>query len=200
MGKKVTENIVTPAGTFKWTWLDKPDTSPKGKNKFKTAIILTKDNGGPNDTLAKKLNDLHKSVKGKTDKRPAKDGDAMVEDDSKNEWARGSWVITAKTKEKPKMVAADGKTVLAQPPRTGDFGRLICYATDYDADGTTGVSLYLNGVKLLKRNNTGGRDLGDVGGDESGEYGVDETEGDTTERDGEDGGEGGDGAGSDGDY
>lgn len=197
MGKKVKENIVTPPGTFKWTWLDKPDTSPKGKNKYKTAIILPKDNGGPNDTLAKKLNDLHKSVKGKQDKRPAKDGDAMVEDDSKNEWARGAWVITAKTKDKPALVAADGKTKLAASPKTGDFGRLICFATDYDADGSTGVSLYLNGVKLLKRNNLG-RDLGDTGGDESGEYGSDEAEGDTPERDGDGADEGS--GGGDGDY
>lgn len=198
MGNKVKENMVTPAGTLRWTWLDKPDSSPKGKNKFKTAIVLDKDNGGKNDALAKKLLDLHKSVKGKRDKAPVKDGDAMAEDDQKNEWARGKWVMTAKSKDRPQCVAAN-RTPLAKVPNTGDLAKLVIYVTDYDVDGSTGVAALLNGVQLLERRNKG-RDVSSMFEDESDEYGTDTAEADTTERDGEGEGEGGDSGGSDGDY
>lgn len=181
MGQKVKESLITPAGVLAWAWLSKPDTSPLGKNKYKTAILLPK--GVPaNDALAEKLNALHKSVKGKRDKAPVKDGDLYVEDApdaeaaKKREAFRGHWFLTAKSNKGPKeqnglRLVDAGKKPLAAAPNSGDFAKLAIYATDYAQDGSTGVTLYLNAVQLLERRNLG---RGDDGfGDESETYGND---------------------------
>lgn len=203
MGKKVTETIFTPPGTLVWAYLDKPDTSKQGKNKFKSSLALDK-GVKANDALVKKLNDLHKSVGGKRDKQPVKDGDAYIEDApdaeaaQKREWARGKWIIGGKSKDKPKVVAADGKTQITVAPNSGDYGRLSLYATDYDVDGSKGVACYLNGVQLLERRNHG-RD-GTAGfGDMSDEYSNDTAEAATRDGTGDDDGSS-DGDGDGGDY
>jgi len=180
MGQKIKESIITPAGVLAWTWLEKPDTSPMGKNKYKTAILLPK--GVPaNDALAEKLNALHKQVKGKRDKAPVKCGDAYIEDApdaetaTKREAFRGHWFFTAKSNKGPKddkglRLVDAGRRPLAKAPSSGDLAKLAIYATDYAQDGSTGVTLYLNAVQLLERRNHG-RD--DGFGDESDNYGLD---------------------------
>lgn len=164
---KVAEKLVTPVGEARYAWLDKPDSSPMGKNKYKCAIVL--DKGVPdNDAFAKKLNDLHKSVKGKRDKAPVKDGDVMAEDNAeKYEWARGKWVITAKSKEKVKVVDSAKRPTASA--RSGDLIRLAIYVQDYDHEGSTGVTVYLNAVQLLERRNFG-RDDSDAFDDLSDKY------------------------------
>lgn len=190
MGQKVKETLITPAGEFRHVWLDKPDTSPLGKNKFKTTIVLPK--GVPaHDALAKKLNDLHKSVKGAKAKAPVKDGDAYIEaaDDEeqakKRSWAQGAWFLTAKTNKLERKDLVDAKKKrLAVSPRSGDFGKLAIFVTDYSADGSTGVSAYLNGVQLLERRNHGTD--GASGFDEEDEYEGDAAKAETPDRTGDD--------------
>jgi hypothetical protein len=167
---KIIEKGVSPAGIFQWTWLDKPDTK-FDKTQYKNTLCLPKGSEA-GDAFAKKLNDAHKAAKGKAEHRPAKDGDAMAEDDEKKERFRGFWVITFKTKNKPELRGPKGKNdVLAVAPRSGDFGK-VAYAIGQMSEGTfKGVTMYLNAVQLLERRSTsGGADGFD---DESDEYGED---------------------------
>ncbi|WP_179255420.1 ssDNA-binding protein [Burkholderia sp. HI2714] len=165
---------MTPKGVFQYAWLDKPDNSEYGKGKFKCAILLEQ-GVAENDAFAKKLNELHKAAKGKNDAKPAKDGsalaDAAAEDgNDKKERLRGFWVITAKSKQKPEQKAADGKTTLKESAKSGDYGRMSVAAAEYDTGSNKGVTLYLNGIKLLER-----RAQSDLGfEDESEDYENDE--------------------------
>lgn len=175
---KVVGKFVTPKGSFKYAWLDKPDNSEYGKGKYKCAILLPM-GVKENDDFAKKLNELHKAAKGKSDSKPAKDGSAIADkaledgdDSGKKEALRGHWVITAKSKQKPEQKAADGRTVLKETAKSGDFGRISLAAAEYDTGSNKGVTLYLNGIKLLER-----RAQSDLGfEDESDEYENDSTE------------------------
>lgn len=177
---KIIEKCVTPPGIFTYAWLAKPDNSEYGKGKYKCALRLEKGIKA-NDEFAKKLNALHKAAKGKADSRPAKDGDELAEDNEKKENLRGYWLITAKTQNKPKQVGADGKTELKDTARSGDFGRMAVGIAEYDTGANKGVTLYLNGIKLLER-----RAADDLGfDDESDEYEVDDREGETEDRSGD---------------
>ncbi|MDR5811987.1 DUF2815 family protein [Caballeronia sp. LZ033] len=173
---KIVGKFVTPKGGFKYAWLSKPDNSEYGKGKYKCAILLEQ-GVKENDDFAKKLNDLHKAAKGKTDARPAKDGSAladaaMEEGNDKKESLRGFWVITAKSKQKPEQKAADGKTDLRETAKSGDYGRMSIAASEYDTGSNKGVTLYLNGIKLLER-----RAQSNLGfDDETGEYENDDAE------------------------
>ncbi|AMR79426.1 ssDNA-binding protein [Cupriavidus nantongensis] len=192
---KIIEKAVTPKGTLIYAWVDKPDNSEYGKGKYKCGILLEK-GVKANDEFAKKLNSLHKAAKGKSDARPAKDGDELAEDNEKKEKLRGFWVITAKSQNKPSQKAADGKTDLKETARSGDFGRLSVAIAEYDAGANKGVTLYLNGLKLLERR--AGHDLGFE--DESDDYENDAAEGSDTSED-DDGDNGGNqGAGDDSDF
>lgn len=171
---KIVGKFVTPKGVFQYAWLDKPDNSEYGKGKFKCALLLEQ-GVAENDAFAKKLNELHKVAKGKNDAKPAKDGsalaDAAAEDgNDKKERLRGFWVITAKSKQKPEQKAADGKTTLKESAKSGDYGRMSVAAAEYDTGSNKGVTLYLNGIKLLER-----RAQSDLGfEDESEDYENDE--------------------------
>lgn len=171
---KIVGKFVTPKGVFQYAWLDKPDNSEYGKGKYKCAILLEQ-GVTENDEFAANLNALHKAAKGKADSRPAKDGsalaDAAMEDgNDKKERLRGFWVITAKSKLKPEQKAADGKTKLNETAKSGDFGRMSVAAGEYDTGSNKGVTLYLNGIKLLER-----RAASDLGfEDESDDYENDE--------------------------
>ncbi|AOK28862.1 MULTISPECIES: ssDNA-binding protein [Burkholderia] len=171
---KIVGKFVTPKGVFQYAWLDKPDNSEYGKGKYKCAILLEQ-GVKENDEFAKKLNDLHKAARGKNDAKPAKDGSALADEaaeegNDKKERLRGFWVITAKSKQKPEQKAADGKTSLKETAKSGDFGRLSVAAAEYDTGSNKGVTLYLNGVKLLER-----RAQSDLGfEDESEDYENDE--------------------------
>jgi hypothetical protein len=189
---KTIEKGVTPAGIFQWTWLDKPDTK-FDKTQYKNTLCLPKGEAAA-DAFAKKLNDLHKAAKGKAEHKPAKDGDAMAEDDEKKERFRGFWVFTFKTKNKPEMRGPGGKKdVLTVAPRSGDFGK-IAYGVGQMTEGTfKGVTLYLNAVQLLERRSTAGG--ADGFEDESDEYGSDNAQPSKGEGDFGDDGDSGDDSG-----
>lgn len=160
--------LVTPAGTAKWAWLEKPDNSEFGKNKYKCALVLDK-GVEKNDELVKKLRDLHKANKGKADTSPVKDGDAMAEENEKNEALRGKWLITAKSSNAPGLVDA-AKKKLNKAPRSGDLVKLAVAIASYDTGANKGVTLYLNAVQLLERR---AQDGVDMFADESDEFGSD---------------------------
>lgn len=178
---KVVLKGATPAGTLTWAWLEKPDTSEYGKNKYKVTILLKKGEG-KNDEFAKKLNDLHKAAKGKADTRPAKDGDAMAEENEKREAMRGFWVLSFKSNNKPEQVDASKKP-LKLSAKSGDFGKVAFAAAEFDTGANKGVTLYLNAVQLLERRAPSATD---AFGDESDEYGEDTAEAPTQDRSGDD--------------
>jgi hypothetical protein len=154
---QILEKIVTPVGTAKWAWLEKPDTSEFGKNKYKCALVLDKGDAKA-EALVKKLRDLHKQHKGKADASPVKDGDAMAEDNEKNESLRGKWLISAKSSNAPGLVDS-AKKKLAKAPRSGDLVKLAVALASYDTGANKGVTLYLNAVQLLERRAQDGADM-----------------------------------------
>jgi hypothetical protein len=155
---KIIEKIVTPAGTAKWAWLEKPDTSEYGKNRYKCALVLDKGDDAV-EALVKKLRDLHKQHKGKADTSPVKDGDAMAEDDEKHEALRGKWLISAKSNRAPGLRNSDPKKKLAKAPRSGDLVKLAVAVASYDTGANKGVTMYLNAVQLLERREQDGADM-----------------------------------------
>ena len=138
----------TPKGILTWAWLDKPDTK-FGKTQYKASLRLEK--GVPiNDEFVKKMNDLHKSVKGKTDQRPFKDGDAMAEDNEKRENLRGFWIMAFKSKNKPEQMDAL-KNPLKVSARSGDLAKISYSLVGMDTGTFKGATAYLNKVMLLER-------------------------------------------------
>jgi hypothetical protein len=151
---KIIEKTVTPAGTAKWVWLEKPDTSEFGKNKYKCALVLDKGDDAA-EAFVKKLRDLHKQHKGKADTSPVKDGDAMAEENEKYEALRGAWLISAKSKNAPGLVNSAGHKT-AKAPRSGDLVKLAVALGSYEKGANKGVTLYLNAVQLLERRSQDG--------------------------------------------
>lgn len=154
---KIIEHLVTPAGTAKWAWLASPDTSEYGKNKYKCALVLDKEDEKA-EALTKRLRDLHKQHKGRADSGPVKDGDAMAEENEKYESLRGKWLISAKSNNAPGMEDSARKK-LAKPPGSGDLVKLAVSVASYDTGANKGVTLYLNAVQLLERRAASGADM-----------------------------------------
>lgn len=161
---KVLEKLVTPPGTAKYAWLDKPDNSEYGKGKYKCGQLLEK--GDPKvEALVQKLRDLHKAHKGKASNFPVKDGDALAEEDEKKESLRGHWLIVAKTKQKPDL-RNSAKQIIKDAPRSGDLVRLAVAVASFDTGANKGITLYLNAVQLLERRAVSGGDMFDDVSDE----------------------------------
>lgn len=146
--KAIYESGITPKGIFIYAWLDKPDTK-FGKQQFKCGLKLKKGEDA-NDKFVKMINALHKSCGGKAAQAPAKDGDAIAEDNEKKEDQRGFWIIQFKSKNAPIMQDAK-KNELDVAPRSGDFGRIAYSAKGMASDTYKGLVTYLNKVQLLER-------------------------------------------------
>lgn len=181
----------TPKGILTWAWLEKPDTK-FGKSQYKAALRLEK--GIPeNDAFVKKINDLHKSVKGKTDQRPFKDGDVLAEDNEKRENLRGFWVMTFKSKNKPEQMDAK-RNELKVSARSGDLAKISFSLVGMDTGTFKGATAYLNKIMLLERRANDDDGFGE--GDEDYEADTaaprtnDRTD-DESEDEGEDSGDGG---------
>ena len=166
----------TPAGLLTWAWLEKPDTK-FGKSQYKSAIRLKKGEK-VNDDFVKKVNDLHKSVKGKADQRPFKDGDAMAEDSEggKRDNLRGYWVMTFKSKNKPEQLDAK-RNELKVSARSGDLAKISFSLVGMDTGTFKGATAYLNKIMLLERLSTDDDGFGD-----NDEYEADTAKPRTTDR------------------
>lgn len=175
----------TPAGILTWAWLEKPDTK-FGKSQFKAALRLEK-GVKANEDFVKKINDLHKSVKGKTDQRPFKDGDAMAEDNEKRENLRGFWVCTFKSKNKPEQMDAK-RNPLKVTARSGDLAKISFSLVGMDTGTFKGATAYLNKVMLLERRANDDDGFGDGDPD----YEADTAQPRTTDRTDDDAEEGAD--------
>lgn len=183
MAEKTSKNIpllkgATPKGILTYAWLEKPDDK-FGKLQYKASLRLEK-GVEVNDTFVKKINDLHKSVKGKADQKPFKDGDVMAEDNDKKEFMRGYWVMAFKTVNKPEQMDAL-KNPLKVSARSGDLAKISFSLVGMDTGTFKGATAYLNKVMLLER-----RANDDDGLEAEEGYGADTAQSRTEDRSGED--------------
>lgn len=156
--------LITPKGTFAYTWLDKPDEF-KGTKKFKATVKIEKGEDvewwldgekhtGTTEDFVKFVTDIHVRFGGKKlKKNPIKDGNKNTDDDGNvREGFEGVVYIQGNSQYKPKKVDAKGNEIPRTPIYGGDVGRLALILSKYDE----GASSKLSAVRLLEKNNTGG--------------------------------------------
>ena len=152
--KSLYVNFATTAGTAHFAWLNKPDTgSEYSDGKYKVTVAFQKDDG-----IIKSLKATIKDAAQREfgDKLPAnfhnplKDGDA-----SGKEQYVGMVYMTMKSTRQPTLVDAKNfelpSNILIM---SGDTIRVAGAAKAYNG-AQKGVSLYLDMVKLIAKNNAG---------------------------------------------
>jgi len=152
--KSLYVNFATTAGTAHFAWLNKPDTgSEYSDGKFKVTVAFQKD-----DPVIKTIKTAIKEAAQREfgDKLPAnfhnplKCGDAS----GKEQYA-GQYFMTMKSTRQPTLVDAKNfelpSNILIM---SGDTCRVAGAAKAYNG-AQKGVSLYLDMVKLIAKNNAG---------------------------------------------
>lgn len=152
--KSLYVNFATTAGTSHFAWLNKPDTgSEYSDGKYKVTVAFQKD-----DAVIKTIKSAIKDAAQREfgDKIPAsfhnplKDGDAS----GKEQYA-GMYFMTMKSTRQPTLVDAKNfelpKNIIIM---SGDTVRVAGAAKAYNG-AQKGVSLYLDMVKLIAKNNAG---------------------------------------------
>lgn len=152
--KSLYVNFATTAGTAHFAWLNKPDTgSEYSDGKFKVTVAFQKD-----DPVVAQLKATVKDAAQREfgDKIPAnfhnplKDGDAS----GKEQYA-GMVFMTLKSTRQPTLVDAKNfelpSSIIIM---SGDTIRVAGAAKAYNG-AQRGVSLYLDMVKLISKNNAG---------------------------------------------
>lgn len=174
---------VTPRGVVIWTdSLYKKDMKfakgDESKAKFKGYITYDKDAEASEDWVQERIA-RHKAAKGASDKCPVKDGDEKqkkatqedvnqgladeVGEEINDDRLDGKWYVQFTTKHQPALFDAYKKQLAPGnfPVKSGDVCRFQ-YQENVVEDGSMrGVFLYLNGVQLLEKRNTG-RTSGDL--------------------------------------
>lgn len=153
--KSLYVNFATTAGTAHFSWLNKPDTgSEYSDNKYKTTISFSKD-----DPVIQQLKAVIKDAAQREfgDKIPAnfhnplKDGDAS----GKEQYA-GKVFMTMKSTRQPTLVDSKNFELPSSVAiMSGDTIRVAGAAKAYNG-AQKGVSLYLDMVKLIAKNNAAG--------------------------------------------
>ena len=176
-------NFASSEGTANYAWLNKPDTgSEYSDNKYKVTVSWNKD-----DEFVTKLKEIVKDAAqrefGKklpaTFNNPIKDGDAG----DKEQFA-GKYYATFKSARRPGRV--DSKNFELPDDviiMSGDKIRLAGAAKAYNG-AQKGVSFYLDMVKLIEKNNTGGSTAASVFGTDDG-FEIGESQTDSEQQSGE---------------
>jgi hypothetical protein len=189
---------VTPKGIASFAHLATPDTKGQyADNKFKVTLKLKKGEK-VNESFVKELRaeataaakqqmaDWNKKKLEHFD--PVKDGDDK--DEAEKKGTAGFWLITFKGKYKPKTVDAKRRPLPQGVLVLGGDEIKVAYGTKPFAKAVQnkgGISLYLNAVQLLQKNNDGngaanafdeeeGYEAGDTTGDEQ-QSGADDDKG-----------------------
>ena len=149
-------NFTTTAGRANFTWLNKPDTgSEYSDGKYKVTISFLKD-----DPIVADLQAIIKDAAQRefgdqlpaTFHMPLKDGDAS----GKEQYA-GMVFMTMKSTRQPTLVDAKNMELPSSVIiMSGDTIRVAGAAKAY-AGAQKGVALYLDMVKLIAKNNSGGQ-------------------------------------------
>lgn len=181
--KLVAERGITPIGTAMWCKSLYEKDAFKGdesKAKFKGYLKFPKGDEASEAWVQARIK-RHKLAKGSDDRCPVKDGDAKqrkatqkdvdegnaedVGDEINDERLDGMWYVQFTTKRMPVICDAFKRklTKEIEEVKGGDKIR-FAYAENVVEDGFKGVYLYLNGVQLLEKVNTGfdGTDAFDV--------------------------------------
>jgi hypothetical protein len=85
-------------------------------------------------------------------KFPIKDADARPKVLAKNPEYKGHWFLEVATKNKPAVVALDGRTPITDPSKfySGCWGKVALNTYPYDTDGNKGVNFGLLNLKFWK--------------------------------------------------
>ncbi len=165
--KSLYVNFATTEGVANYAWLNKPDQGNEfSDNKYKVTVAWNKD-----DEMVSKLQaivaDAGKREFGDTlpgnFNNPLKDGDA-----GDKEQFKGKVYATFKSTRRPGQVDAKNfelpEDVIIMG---GDKIRVAAAAKAYNG-AQKGVSFYLDMVKLIEKQNTGGSSASSVFGDDEG--------------------------------
>lgn len=160
-------NFATTEGVANYAWLNKPDTgSDFSDGKYKVTVVWNKDDAG----VAKLKEVVAEAAKREFgDKLPANFNNPIKDGDTTDkEQYQGKFYATFKSTKRPGQVDAKNfelpEDVIIM---SGDVIRVAGAAKAYTG-AQKGVALYLNMVKLINKNNTGGATATDVFGDDEG--------------------------------
>ena len=166
--KSLYVNFATPTGIANYAWLNKPDTgSEYSDDKYKVTVAWNKD-----DPFVIQLKAIIKDAATREFgnklppgfNNPLKDGDA-----GGKEAFKGKVYAAFKTTSKPSVVDAKNFALPADViVMAGDEVRVAAAAKAYNG-AQKGVSFYLDMVKLIAKNNSGGQgSASDVFGEDEG--------------------------------
>jgi hypothetical protein len=170
--------VTTPRAVAAFAYLDKPDTSKFGQNKYKVDLLFDKDDAGIAELKAKaeeaaKL--AWPKAKLSAIRMPLKDGDKVNsdrEDKGKEIYSSytGKYVLTAKTKEPPSLIDSK-RNPLPKSVKifSGDIVKASITFNTGEVDGKLTVACWLNGVQLIDKRSKG-RDVRDDFEDEDDGY------------------------------
>lgn len=132
--------FTSPKGTAQWPWLSKPDTRYDAEGKYKTDVLVTKDEAKDFMSTAK---ELYVEEFGEKALSKAK-WPFMVDDET------GGVTIRAKSSKKPGLFDAKGNVITKDlAVGNGSVIKIAGLMQTYDAGGNKGVTAYLNGVQII---------------------------------------------------
>lgn len=169
MAKKEMLKIATPKGKLHYPWLRVPDVKFNSEGVYKCGIVLDKDDPKVVDIVGKLDALLDESYqKALKECKPQDKSKVQKAEPYKLEFTEageetGNIIITAKSKYKPRVVDA---SLVELPdeisPYGGTIGKMSVFADTYymASTKTAGVTLYLQGVQVLKLVTGAGADMG----------------------------------------
>jgi hypothetical protein len=132
--------FTSPQGTAVWPWFSVPDTRFDAEGKYKTDLMVPKDEAAPIMAEAKKI---------------------YIEEFGEKALSKAKWPFEideesggvrfrAKSSKKPVLYDAEG-SVIKQDLNVGNGSeiKISGVMSTYNAGGATGVTMYLNAVQII---------------------------------------------------
>jgi hypothetical protein len=175
--KKKYIKVTTPRAVAAFAYLDKPDTSKFGQNKYKVDLLFDKDDAGIT-LLKEKATEAAKEAWPKAKlsaiRMPLKDGDKVNSDRADKgkeiyESYKGKYVLTAKTKEPPSLIDSKRNPLPSSVKIfSGDIVKASITFNTGEVDGKLTVACWLNGVQLIEKRSKGRKVADDFADEEDG--------------------------------
>ena len=132
--------FTSPKGTAMWPWLSKPDTRYDAEGKYKSDLIVKKEDAKEFVELAKQI-----FIEEFGEKSLSKAKWPYMNDDE-----AGGLKIRAKSSKKPMLVDAKGNVIKGDlAVGNGSTIKLAGILNTYSAGGNIGVTAYLNAVQII---------------------------------------------------
>ena len=132
--------FTSPKGAAMWPWLSKPDTRYDAEGKYKSDLIVKKEDAKEFVELAKQV-----FIEEFGEKSLSKAKWPYMNDDE-----AGGLKIRAKSSKKPMLVDAKGNVIKGDlAVGNGSTIKLAGVLTSYSAGGNIGVTAYLNAVQII---------------------------------------------------